>query len=52
MVKKNDAEDLKVEVKLKRNVKYGDEIHKIGETIKISEEDLIEFKEANVIEGE
>lgn len=42
----------KVEVKLKSNIKYGENTHKIGETIFIDPNDLEEFKAAKVIEGE
>ena len=53
--KDNNAENKpfeKIVYKLLKNIKYGNEVHKIGEKIEIAEKDLEEFMKAKVIKIE
>jgi hypothetical protein len=51
MSKKNEntQEPQMLKVKLLANIKYGDSVHSIGETIEIKESDIEEFERAGVI---
>ncbi|UZQ49854.1 hypothetical protein [Clostridium kluyveri] len=47
-----EQKQINVEVKLIKNIKYGDIAYKMGDTIKVKEGDIEEFKKAGVIKVE
>ncbi len=51
-VKTEDSKKTSTSVKLIKNIKYGNKVYKIGDTVKVKADDLEEFNKAGVIKSE